>query len=65
MNRYDVVFLHMQQFLTEAAPGRVTECPEREVLEGYVGEILAVGINYDRDNVDKPHICVIEKMEKQ
>ncbi len=55
----------MQQFLTEAAPGRVTECPEREVLEGYVGEILAVGINYDRDNVDKPHICVIEKMEKQ
>ena len=34
-------------------------------LEGYVGEILAVGINYDKDNANKPHICVIERMEKQ
>ena len=36
-----------------------------QALEGYVGEVLAVGINYDRDNVNKPHSCVIERMEKQ
>lgn len=31
-----------------------------QALEGYRGEILLVGINYDRDNKDKPHSCVIE-----
>lgn len=36
-----------------------------QVLEGYAGEILAVGINYNRDNINKPHSCVIERMEKQ
>ncbi len=35
-----------------------------QALEGYAGEILAVGINYDRDNVNKPHSCVIERIEK-
>lgn len=30
--------------------------------EGYVGEILLVGVNYDRDNPHKPHSCVIEKV---
>lgn len=33
-----------------------------QVLEGYAGEVLLVGVNYDRDSVDKPHSCVIEKM---
>ena len=33
-----------------------------QALEGYVGEVLLVGINYDKDNVNKPHSCVIEKM---
>lgn len=33
-----------------------------QALEGYSGEILLVGINYDRDNPDKPHSCVIEKI---
>ena len=32
-----------------------------EVLEGYVGEILLVAVNYDKDNRNKPHSCVIEK----
>ena len=32
-------------------------------LEGYIGEILLVGINYDRDHTDKPHSCVIEKLD--
>lgn len=33
-------------------------------LEGYSGEILLVGISYDRKNKDKPHSCVIEKVVK-
>lgn len=33
-------------------------------LEGYAGEILLVGINYDRENREKPHSCVIERVEK-
>lgn len=35
-----------------------------QALEGYVGEILTVGINYDRNNADKPHSCVIERLKK-
>lgn len=35
-----------------------------QALEGYVGEILLVGINYDKDNKNKPHTCIIEKVEK-
>ncbi|MCI8429478.1 MAG: AAA family ATPase, partial [Lachnospiraceae bacterium] len=35
-----------------------------QALNEYAGEILAVGINYDRDNVNKPHSCVIERIEK-
>lgn len=33
-----------------------------QALEGYVGEVLLVGINYDKDDKDKPHSCVIEKI---
>lgn len=36
-----------------------------QALEGYVGEILLVGINYDKENVNKQHSCVIEKFEKK
>ena len=35
-----------------------------QALEGYAGEILLVGINYDKDNANKPHSCVIEKVIK-
>lgn len=34
-------------------------------LEGYSGELLLVGINYDKENKDKPHSCVIEKLLKE
>ncbi|MDE7479622.1 MAG: ATP-binding protein [Lachnospiraceae bacterium] len=34
-----------------------------QALEGYCGEILLAGINYSRDNKDKPHSCVIERIE--
>lgn len=30
-------------------------------LECYSGEILLVGVNYDREAADKPHSCVIER----
>lgn len=41
----------------EAAKDRLyTKSPE-----GYTGEILLEGINYDRENKNKPHSCVIEK----
>ena len=33
-----------------------------QALEGYSGEILLVGVGYDKDNRNKPHSCVIEKM---
>ena len=33
-----------------------------QALEGYMGEILLIGVNYDKDDKDKPHSCVIEKM---
>ena len=33
-----------------------------QALEGYVGEILLVGINYDKESKDKPHSCTIEKI---
>jgi len=32
LNKYDVIYLNMQQFLIEAKPGKVTEYLEREVL---------------------------------
>lgn len=35
-----------------------------QAIEGYTGEILLVGISYDRDDKEKRHSCVIEKIEK-
>ena len=35
-----------------------------QALEGYVGEILLVGINYDKESKEKPHSCTIEKIRK-
>ncbi len=35
-----------------------------QALEGYFGEILLVGVNYDKDDKNKPHQCIIEKIEK-
>lgn len=33
-----------------------------QALEGYAGEVLLVGISYDKDNKNKPHSCVIERL---
>lgn len=35
-----------------------------QALEGYAGEILLVGISYDKDNPNKPHSCAIEKVRE-
>ena len=34
-----------------------------QALEGYTGEILLVGISYHKDDKNKMHSCMIEKME--
>ena len=43
LNKYDVIYLNMQQFLIEAVEGKVTEYLEQEVLEDLYdayGEVL-------------------------
>ena len=35
-----------------------------QALEGYTGEILLMGVNYNKDKANKPHSCVIERVGK-
>ena len=73
----DIVFLplpHTDQpaFIVElkydkTADTAIQQIKDRQytqALEGYRGDVLLVGINYDRDNKEKPHSCIIERMEK-
>ena len=73
----DVVFLPLSQVNKPAlvielkydktANAAIQQIKDRQyiqALDGYVGEILLIGINYARDNKDKPHSCVIERVEK-
>ena len=49
----------------KSADEEIRQMKERkyaQALEGYAGEILLVGINYDKDDRNKCHSCVIEKM---
>lgn len=49
----------------KSAEGAITQIKNRgyvEALENYAGEVLLVGINYDRDS--KEHTCVIEEWNK-
>ncbi len=48
-----------------AAIQQIKDRQYTRALEGYVGEILLVGINYDREKKDKHHSCVIERLEKR
>ena len=45
----------------ETALSQIKDRRYTQALEGYTGEVLLVGVNYDRDNRNKPHSCVIEK----
>ena len=50
----------------KSAEGAIEQIKERNYaswVEGYTGEILLIGINYDKE--DKTHTCVIEKYIKE
>lgn len=49
----------------DAAIQQIRDRHYTQSLEGYTGEILLVGISYDRENKNKPHSCVIEKWTKE
>ena len=46
----------------KAAIQQIKDKKYTKALESYTGEILLVGINYDKKN--KEHQCIIEKFEK-
>ncbi len=48
----------------ETALQQIRDRQYAQVFEGYSGEILLVGINYSREDRDKPHSCVIERIRK-
>lgn len=48
----------------DSAIRQIKERRYTKAFEDYMGEILLVGVNYDRDNTNKPHSCVIERHEK-
>lgn len=48
----------------QAAIQQVKDRQYTQALEGYSGEILLVGINYVKDDPNKPHQCMIEKFVK-
>lgn len=48
-----------------AAVQQIRDRNYTQAFEDYTGEILLVGINYDKENPDKPHSCVIEKMDRR
>ena len=47
----------------ESAIQQIKDRHYAEALEGYAGTILLVGVNYDREDKNKPHSCVIERLE--
>ncbi|MEZ3492208.1 MAG: ATP-binding protein [Lachnospiraceae bacterium] len=47
-----------------AAIQQIKDRQYTQALEGYTGELIMVGINYDKDRADKPHSCVIERYRK-
>ncbi|MCM1144253.1 MAG: ATP-binding protein [Blautia sp.] len=48
----------------ETAMQQIKDRRYTQALERYEGEILLVAVNYDKNHPDKPHDCLIEKMEK-
>ncbi len=49
----------------ESAVRQIKDRCYTQALEGFAGEILLVGVNYDKDSRDKPHSCVIERVKKE
>ncbi len=48
----------------EAAIQQIKDRKYPQAFENYAGEILLIGVNYEKGNPDKPHRCLIEKAEK-
>lgn len=48
----------------ETAIAQIKDRHYTQALEGYTGELLLVGINYDKKNKAKTHSCVIERVVK-
>ena len=46
----------------DAAIRQIKERHYTQALEGYSGDILLVGVNYDKDSKGKPHSCKIERL---
>ncbi len=74
----DIVFLPLPHtdkpaLVVELKYGRTAETALQQIkdrrytqaLEGYSGEILLVGISYSRENRDKAHSCMIERILKR
>lgn len=47
----------------ETALQQIKDRQYTQALEGYSGEVLLVGIIYDKNNTEKAHSCLIEKMK--
>lgn len=46
----------------DSALRQIRERRYTHALEGFAGDILLVGISYDKNHPNKPHSCVIEKL---
>ena len=47
----------------DTAIRQIKERRYASALSGYSGEILLVGINYNKENKNKPHSCTIERLD--
>lgn len=47
----------------ETALQQIRDRQYTQAFEGYSGEILLVGISYNKENKDKPHSCLIQRLE--
>lgn len=45
-----------------AAIGQIKDRHYTQAQEGYSGDILLVGVNYDKDSKGKLHSCKIERL---
>ena len=57
----------MELKFDKSARAAIQQIKDRDypaALEEYAGEILAVGISYEKDRADKSHSCVIEMLKK-
>ena len=59
-NKPAIVIELKYQKSVHAAIRQIKDRGYTKAPEGYGGKIVLVGINYNKDHVDKPHSCKIE-----